>query len=47
MRVIVNQQSSIGQRTGVGCYTYELMRHLRKVQGRNRVVSAVGAVAAA
>ena len=37
MRVIVNQQSAIGQKTGVGCYTYELLRHLRQRADGGRI----------
>ena len=37
MRVIVNQQAALGQRTGVGCYAYELLRHLKKLPGGHRI----------
>lgn len=37
MRVIINQQPAIGQRTGVGCYAYELLRHLRLLENAIQV----------
>ena len=35
MRAIVNQQAVIGQKTGVGCYAYELLRHLQQLPGQH------------
>jgi glycosyltransferase involved in cell wall biosynthesis len=37
MRVIVNQQAAIGQRTGVGCYAHELLRQLQQLPGGHQI----------